>query len=98
MWSDNETDRDLLNFQHVADIAAERILGAAGRPLSIGISGGWGMGKSSMMGLLRLSMARGGAELEADAAARAAQGRFTSRSYSPRCASNHDFSLLAATA
>lgn len=43
MWSDNQTDRDLLNFRHVADIAAERIFGAAGQPLSIGISGGWGM-------------------------------------------------------
>ena len=56
MWSDNQTDRDLLNFQHVADIAAERIFGAAGQPLSIGISGGWGMGKSSMMELLRIAI------------------------------------------
>lgn len=56
MWSDNQTDRDLLNFRHVADIAAERIFGAAGQPLSIGISGGWGMGKSSMMELLRIAI------------------------------------------
>jgi len=58
MWSDNETDRDLLNFQHVADIVAERIFGAKGKPLSIGISGGWGMGKSSMMELLRIAISR----------------------------------------
>src|SRR5690349_1021388 len=52
MWSDNETDRDFLNFRHVADIAAEMIIQANGRPLSMGISGSWGVGKSSMMKLL----------------------------------------------
>jgi predicted KAP-like P-loop ATPase len=56
MWSDNETKRDLINFRHVADIVAERIVGAAGEPLSIGISGSWGVGKSSMMKLLRTSL------------------------------------------
>ncbi|KQN26020.1 hypothetical protein ASE86_07580 [Sphingomonas sp. Leaf33] len=63
MWSDNQTARDLLNFQHVADIAAERIFGAKGQPLSIGISGGWGMGKSSMMELLHISLKQRVAEL-----------------------------------
>ena len=56
MWSDNETVRDLVNFSHVADIAAERIVGAKGEPLSVGISGDWGVGKSSMMKLLRTSL------------------------------------------
>lgn len=56
MWSDNETVRDLVNFSHVAEIAAERIVGAKGDPLSIGISGDWGVGKSSMMRLLRISL------------------------------------------
>jgi predicted KAP-like P-loop ATPase len=45
MWSDNETVRDLVNFSHVAEIAAERIVGAKGEPLSIGISGDWGVGR-----------------------------------------------------
>lgn len=62
MWSDNQTARDLLNFQHVADIAAERIFGAKGQPLSIGISGGWGMGKSSMMELLHIALQERAAE------------------------------------
>jgi len=62
MWSDNQTARDLLNFQHVADIAAERIFGAKGQPLSIGISGGWGMGKSSMMELLHIALQKRVAE------------------------------------
>ena len=56
MWSDNETVRDLVNFSHVAEIAAERIIGANGEPISLGISGDWGVGKSSMMKLLRTSL------------------------------------------
>jgi predicted KAP-like P-loop ATPase len=56
MWSDNETVRDLVNFSHVAEIAAERIVGAKGEPLSLGISGDWGVGKSSLMKLLRSSL------------------------------------------
>ncbi|KEZ17917.1 NTPase KAP [Sphingobium yanoikuyae] len=58
MWSDNETIRDLVNFSHVADIAAERIVGAKGEPLSVGISGDWGVGKSSMMKLLCTSLGK----------------------------------------
>ena len=47
MWPDNETDRDFLNFEGVADTIAELIVSAAGKPVSIGVSGAWGVGKSS---------------------------------------------------
>jgi len=61
VWSDNETDRDFLNFRCVADTAAEMIVQAAGHPLSMGVSGGWGAGKSSMLKLISDSVtARGG--------------------------------------
>lgn len=56
MWSDNERDRDFLNFKSVADIASEIIAQANGRPLSIGVSGSWGVGKSSMLKLLSASL------------------------------------------
>jgi len=56
MWSDNETNRDFLNFRTVADTAAEMIHRANGKPLSMGISGGWGVGKSSMVKLIRESL------------------------------------------
>ena len=60
MWSDNETDRDFLNFSCVADTAAEMIVQADGQPLSMGVSGGWGVGKSSMLKLISNSLkARG---------------------------------------
>ena len=49
MWPDNETDRDFLNFEGVADTIAEMIVRADDRPVSIGVSGDWGVGKSSMI-------------------------------------------------
>jgi predicted KAP-like P-loop ATPase len=52
MWSDNDTRRDYLNFRCVADTAAELIVQANGAPLSMGVSGGWGVGKSSMLNLI----------------------------------------------
>lgn len=58
MWPDNETARDFLNFSGVADTVAEIIVQALGRPTSIGVSGAWGTGKSSMIKLTRESLAR----------------------------------------
>jgi len=57
MWPDNETERDFLNFSGVADTVAEIITQASGRPTSIGISGSWGAGKSSMIKLVRAALA-----------------------------------------
>lgn len=57
MWHDNETERDFLNFSGVADTVAEIIVQARGRPVSIGVSGSWGIGKSSMIKLIRASVA-----------------------------------------
>ena len=57
MWPDNETEKDFLNFSGVADTVAEIITQATGRPTSIGISGSWGAGKSSMIKLVRAALA-----------------------------------------
>lgn len=56
MWPDNETDRDFLNFTGVADTVAEIVVQAKGKPISIGVSGAWGVGKSSMIKLVRQSL------------------------------------------
>ena len=56
MWPDNETEKDFLNFSGVADTVAEIITQADGRPTSIGISGSWGAGKSSMIKLVRAAL------------------------------------------
>jgi len=58
MWPDNETERDFLNFSGVADTIAEIIVQARGRPISVGVSGAWGIGKSSMIRLTRASLAK----------------------------------------
>ena len=56
MWPDNETERDFLNFSGVADTIAEIIVQARGRPISIGVSGSWGIGKSSLIKLTQASL------------------------------------------
>ena len=56
MWPDNETEVDYLNFASVSDTVAEIITQAEGRPISIGVSGAWGTGKSSMIKLIQASM------------------------------------------
>jgi predicted KAP-like P-loop ATPase len=56
MWPDNETDQDFLNFSGVAGTVAEIIVQARGKPISIGVSGAWGVGKSSMIRLIRKAL------------------------------------------
>ena len=51
-------DRDFLKFTGVADTVAEIIVQAKRKPVSIGISGAWGVGKSSMIRLVRKSLER----------------------------------------
>jgi len=52
MWNDIETTQDFLNFSTVADTVAELIIESNGQPISIGISGNWGSGKSSMVKMI----------------------------------------------
>lgn len=56
MWNDRETNDDLLNFTVVAETVAENILESNDEPISIGISGSWGIGKSSMLKLIQKSL------------------------------------------
>lgn len=57
MWSDSETNRDFLNFRTVANTVAEMIVMAKGKPLSLGVCGSWGVGKSSMIKLIQEELA-----------------------------------------
>lgn len=47
-----ETIQDLLNFKVVADTAAQMIRDGDGQPISIGVSGNWGTGKSSLVKMI----------------------------------------------
>lgn len=52
MWHDNETTVDYLNFGVVADACASLLRQSRGEPISIGVSGGWGAGKSSLVKMI----------------------------------------------
>ncbi|QIB50087.1 MULTISPECIES: P-loop NTPase fold protein [Pseudomonas] len=52
MWHDNETAIDYLNFGVVADACASMLTRANGEPISVGVSGGWGAGKSSLVKMI----------------------------------------------
>jgi predicted KAP-like P-loop ATPase len=49
MWHDNETDVDLLGFDQLVDMINFLIQSDSLLPLTIGIYGDWGSGKSSLM-------------------------------------------------
>lgn len=57
MWPDVETDIDFINFQEVAWVAADLIGNPSLHPLSIGVFGGWGAGKSSVLKLIGKELA-----------------------------------------
>ena len=52
MWNDIVTTQDFLNFSVIADTVAALIIEADGQPVSIGVSGNWGAGKSSMIKMI----------------------------------------------
>ena len=58
MWSDSETDIDFLNYSEVAEMIAELISDPRLLPLSLGVFGGWGTGKSSTLKLVEVELAK----------------------------------------
>jgi len=52
MWTDIETKKDYLNYFEVADSVSEILLNPKMRPVSVGIFGTWGTGKSSLLNLI----------------------------------------------
>lgn len=62
MWHDVETTKDLLNFTVVADTAAQLVRESAGQPLSIGVTGNWGTGKSSLVKMIKASLVKADAK------------------------------------
>jgi len=52
MWSDKESDKDYLNFGEVSNLAVDILMAPDMLPVSIGIFGNWGAGKSSLLRLI----------------------------------------------
>ncbi|SEK06056.1 KAP family P-loop NTPase fold protein [Paraburkholderia diazotrophica] len=59
MWHDIEAEVDLLNFGLLANAAANLIKDAGDTPVTIGISGGWGAGKSTLVKLVQAQLEQG---------------------------------------
>lgn len=55
MWSDNETTEDLLGFQVHADLIRSIVIDPEMLPVTIGVFGDWGSGKTSVMRMLEKS-------------------------------------------
>ncbi len=53
MWSDRETDRDCLGYQSYVTVLADVCTHEDLAPLTLGIFGSWGSGKSSLMEMLK---------------------------------------------
>lgn len=56
MWRDSESEQDFLNFSEIADQIAALITNSQLLPISVGLFGGWGTGKSTVLRLVELSL------------------------------------------
>lgn len=57
MWSDKESSQDYLNFSEVSQLAVDILASADMLPISLGIFGNWGIGKSSLLNLIEADLA-----------------------------------------
>lgn len=57
MWRDSESEQDFLNFTEVADQIAALATSPALLPVSIGVFGTWGTGKSTVLTLVERTLA-----------------------------------------
>jgi len=52
LWSDTESEKDYLNFGEVSQLAVDILTADGMLPVSIGVFGNWGAGKSSLLKLI----------------------------------------------
>lgn len=52
MWADVDTKLDFLNYSEVAEIVAEVVRDPGMRPVTVGVFGTWGTGKSTLLNLV----------------------------------------------
>ena len=58
MWSDNDTDIDLLGFQVHSDLIQSVVTRKTMLPVTVGLFGDWGSGKSSVMRMLQRNLGK----------------------------------------
>jgi hypothetical protein len=59
VWADNETAVDLLGFDYLVDALVAVLTEPRLLPVTVGVSGDWGSGKSSLMGMTRARLEDG---------------------------------------
>lgn len=52
MWADVDTNNDFLNYSEVADLVVDVIRDPTMRPVTVGVFGSWGTGKSTLLNLI----------------------------------------------
>lgn len=52
MWADVDTTEDFLNYSEVADLVVDVIRDPTMRPVTVGVFGSWGTGKSTLLNLI----------------------------------------------
>src|ERR1039457_5644729 len=62
LWSDNETEQDLLGFRIHADLIRSVVTDNRVLPVVLGVFGDWGGGKSSIMRMLQRDLSADGYE------------------------------------
>ncbi len=60
MWSDKESEIDYLNFGEVSRVAVDILTSPGMLPVSVGVFGNWGAGKSSLLKLIERDLQQGG--------------------------------------
>lgn len=56
MWSDTESYKDYLNFGEVSQLAVDILIADGMLPVSVGVFGNWGAGKSSLLKLIEAKL------------------------------------------
>ena len=62
LWSDRESETDYLNFGEVSQLAVDVLVSDDMLPVSIGVFGNWGAGKSSLLKLIEQKLDAGDQE------------------------------------
>ena len=82
MWADNETGIDLLGFDFLVDSLVVALSESRLLPLTVGVLGDWGSGKSSLMGLACAALSQVGVSKEGDTS-RGEDNRYVCVRFSP---------------